>query len=129
MEGKLYKRIASAIVARKNCEASGNAEWFEKWTEKLEEYAKLLPSGSGFDSGTTIDIERSDEKRIILQTSYHHMNDSGYYDGWTEHTITVKASLLFDFVLTISGRDRNDFKEYAYEVFQEILSQEGSEEI
>ena len=127
--GPLYKRIASAIVARKNCQESGNAEWFDRWTEELREYAKCLPHGSGFDNGTSIDLDRSDGKRIVLNTSFHHMNENGYYDGWTEHVVTVKADLLFDFMLTISGPDRNGWKEYAYTVFQEILSEKGAESL
>ena len=44
------------------------------------------------------------------------------YDGWTNHTLTVRASLQFGIDLTISGRNRNQIKEYLYETFQCALT-------
>ena len=117
----LYRAIATAIAARTNCDASGNREWFDKWSDRLEELEKELPSGSGFDSGTQIDLDRSTGERLVLHTSYHHMNDGGYYDGWTEHTITVKGSLLDGFDFRVSGRNRSDIKGYIDEMFAQTL--------
>lgn len=45
------------------------------------------------------------------------MNDGGFYDGWTEHTVTVTPALHGDFHLRISGRNRNDIKEMMYQDF------------
>jgi hypothetical protein len=44
------------------------------------------------------------------------MNEGGMYDAWTEHTIRVRPSLSSGFTLTISGRDRNEIKEYLHEL-------------
>ena len=119
----LYWHLASSIDARLNCANGKNPEWFEKHEETIEQFAKdFLPSGSGIDSGCTIDLDKSNGEKIVIHTSYHHMNDGGYYDGWTEHTITVVPSLQFDFTLNISGRNRNMVKEYLYDVFREALS-------
>jgi hypothetical protein len=49
------------------------------------------------------------------------MDDGGGYDGWTEHTITVTPSFR-GFDLTISGRDRNDIKDYLHQTFDHVLS-------
>lgn len=116
-----------AIQARKNCEDKRNKvgeEWFDRWSNLIEQIEQNhLPSGSGFDCGTKVDIEKSNVGKIVLVTSYHHMNQNGMYDGWTEHTITVKPSFT-GFDMKISGRDRDGLKEYMHEVFYSALSAE-----
>jgi hypothetical protein len=52
------------------------------------------------------------------------MDDVGYYDGWTEHTLTVRPSLAFGIDLKFSGRNRNQIKDYLHEVFHEALTHE-----
>ena len=122
MSTKVYQQLASLVTARENCAKSGNDVWFDKHEEAIETIVNnYMPSGSGFDSGTKIDLDKSTGDKLVFTTSYHHMNDGGYYDGWTDHTVTVKPSLLHGFTLNISGRDRNDFKDYAYDVFQIAL--------
>jgi len=125
---KLYKQIASTIVARENCRKSGNDEWFARHTECLEACEKQLPSGSGFDAGTSIDLEKSTSDKFVLKTAFHHMDEYGGYDGWTEHTVTVKPNLLHDFELVIGGRNRNDIKDYIHETFDHVLTEEAVEE-
>lgn len=119
---KLYEEIAFAFVARQSCIQTENLDWKEKHEERLEQLCFWLPSGSGFDSGTTLDLERSSIDRLIFQTSYHHMNEHGYYDGWTEHEVWVKPHLLFGIDVIVKGRDRNGIKEYIGEYFADILT-------
>ena len=114
----LYKHIVSSVVARANCQKTGNTEWELKHAETLETIAReCLPSGSGIDNGTQIDLDASTEDKIVLTTAFHHMDDGGYYDGWTDHTVTVTADLLSTISLKISGRNRNEIKDYLYDVF------------
>jgi hypothetical protein len=123
---KVYQRIAQLLQAIHNCQQSDNEVWLARHTGELERLAdNYLPSGSGFDAGTTIDIDASDEKRIVLQTSYHHMNEAGFYDGWTEHTVKVYPSFVDGIRLHITGRDRNMFKDYAWDVFFWALQAEA----
>jgi hypothetical protein len=117
----LYKAIASTIDARKRCATTNNSEWFNRHSDSLAQLAKLLPSGSGFDSGTEIDLDRSSAERLVFHTSFHHMDEYGSYDGWTTHTVTVKPSLLFNFTLRVSGHNRNDIREYIAETFDACL--------
>lgn len=125
MERKLYAVLASLVQARANCNRMGNEEWFVRHSERIEQVVRdFLPSGSGIDSGCSIDLDASTEDKIVLNTSYHHMNEGGYYDGWTEHTITVRPSLAFGIRVSIGGRDRNDIKEYLHDVFHTALMQE-----
>jgi len=118
----LYQLIARAGDAADNCAKNGNEEWRQAWQELLEKCEELLPSGSGFDAGTA--IEHASAKKIVLRTSFHHMNESGFYDGWTEHVVTITPNLVTEFELKISGRNRNGVKEYIAEVFYDVLRQE-----
>lgn len=120
----LVSRIASTLAARENCRRTGNAEWEAKHSETLAAYAEILPSGSGWDNGTSID-ENSTPNRIILSGSFHHMNDGGMYDGWTDHTIIVTPDLAHGFNMRITGRNRNDIKDYLADMFHEAMTAEA----
>ena len=56
---------------------------------------EILPSGSGIDSGTKIDLMNYDlngHSYFRLRVSFHHMNDVGMYTRWTNHVIIVIIS-------------------------------------
>lgn len=126
MNTPLYQAIAAAVDARARCDERGNSEWEQRWFARLEWIGRnILPSGSGFDSGTSIDVDRSRPDRLVLTTAFHHMDDAGYYDGWTEHAIIVRPSLIHGFELRIDGRDRNGIKEYIADVFGALLAEAG----
>ncbi len=118
---ELYVSMARAVSARRRCLESGN-DYAAEWDKRLKEWADRFPSGSGFDSGTELDLDASTGEKLVFHTSFHHMNDGGFYDGWTEHTVTVRPSLEMGIRLTVSGRDRNDIKNYIHEMFNDILS-------
>ena len=120
LEG-MYRKIAITLDAYKRCLKENNEEWAYKHYKTLIKMQKDLPSGSGIDSGTQIDIENSNGNKIILLTAFHHMNENGYYDGWTEHKIIVKPSLPYTITLNITGRNRNDIKEYLYQIYYDAL--------
>src|ERR1700733_9988314 len=88
----VYREIASLIQAIGNCQRSWNKEWEEKHGERLRHLVELLPSGSGFDNGTKLDTIASNAEKLVFTTAFHHMNENGYYDGWTEHTVYVTPS-------------------------------------
>lgn len=122
---KLVQKIASLVQARLGCVQTGNAEWERKHKEKIYRLVKEhMPSGSGFDDGTAIDLYRSTPERLFFDTQVHHMNENGYYDGWTTHGVSVTPSLLEGIHLEISGRDRNDIKDFIHEAFFSALTTE-----
>jgi hypothetical protein len=111
----LYSELSSLIQARLNClSATANEsqrQWADKHEERIERLVKdFMPSGSGFNSGTKIDLDSSHAGKLVFDTSFHHMTENGYYDGWTDHTVTVTPSFQ-GFDIRVSGRDRNDIKE------------------
>ena len=115
---------ASALSALHNCRKQNvESKWESIWESRLEtELKEHLPSGSGFDCGTTLDIEASKPNRLVFTTSFHHMDEHGGYDGWTEHKIIVTPSLVHGFELKVTGKNRNDIKDYIAEYFHHALS-------
>lgn len=121
----LYSELAQLVNARQSCEKTHNIEWFEKHGAKAYELVReKMPRGCGFDAGTTLDLDSSHPNKLVFVTSYHHMNDCGMYDGWTEHIVTIKPSLAFGFHIRITGSNRNDIKDYIADVFSEALKTE-----
>lgn len=76
------------------------------------------PSGSGFDNGTQLLV--AERKRLVFGTAYHHLDDSGYYTGWTEHKVVVTPR-FGGFDLRVTGRNRNGIKDYIADVFTDWL--------
>lgn len=131
----LYQHIASAVNTRNNLmlrDTSHARHWIGEWESRLKRMEQALPSGSGVDSGSLILLDdpgtpvgkRSIGNRLVLQTSFHHMNDAGMYTCWTEHNVIVTPSLQFGIELRVTGRDRNDIKEYLRELFDHALRAE-----
>jgi len=121
---KLVTRLASLLMAIENCEVSGNKEWHAKHMAEINRLVSLhMPRGAGFDNGTKLDFVASDSDKLVFHTEFHHMRESGMYDGWTVHKVTIRPSLVFGFnISSISGRDRDDIKSYIGEAFHSALS-------
>lgn len=124
MNAPLYRQYARTLNALSNCIKSNNHEWEDRHTASLEALDDFMPSGSGVDCGTKLDIDASlrQADRLVFTFSFHHMDDAGGYDGWTDHKAVVSPSLVYDFDLKITGRDRNGIKEYLHELFHAALS-------
>lgn len=121
----LYQELASLFDAYKRCVDTNNHEWRDQHHATIEWLVdNYMPSGSGIDGGTKFDWDASKPDKLVFTFGYHHMNDGGYYDGWTEHTLAVKPSLQFGITTHISGRDRNGIKECLYEVYGYALEQD-----
>jgi hypothetical protein len=109
-------------LAIDNCERTDNHVWLAKHRASLFALCKLLPSGSGIDNGTKLVRVRTTpgDELIELQAGFHHMNDQGSYNGWTEHTIRIRPSFS-GLNITISGPDRNEIKEYLHDVYFHVM--------
>ena len=119
--------LANSIQAMNNCEESGNTEWHDKWETRIDNIMEQSPSGSGIDCGTTISYDHIETHKpitkLVFLCSYHHMNQDGYYIRWTEHRVTVRPDWQ-GVSITISGRNRNDIKDYLADVYGEWLDSE-----
>lgn len=118
----IAQALASAVIARANCIQSDNTEWRDRWERRIQSLVRdHMPSGSGIDTGTTIDLDRSSAEALRFTFSFHHMNENGYYDGWTDHVLIVRPDWS-GVALKITGRDRNDTKGYLYQTYDYALS-------
>lgn len=123
MNDKLYQTLASKAQAMRNCAATKNTEWEGKHEQAILDLVKEhLPSGSGFDSGTNIELDECNDSQLVFSTSFHHMDEHGGYDGWTEHKVVVKPSFA-GIDIKVTGRDRNQIKEYIGDIFYGDLTQ------
>lgn len=124
---KVYAQIASLLQAIQNCEKSGNSEWSEKHKDRIESIIdQYFPSGSGFDQGTKLDWDRSTPEKLFFVAPFHHMDENGFYCGWSDHVFKVTPSLAFGFTLKVSNPDRAKSwdMEYFHETFDYALNQE-----
>ncbi len=120
--GRVFERLAQLVDAYHRSVAGDNHEWAERHEELAKEIVRArLPHGSGFDDGTSLDLDASSVDRLVFKTAFHHMNEHGYYDRWTYHAVTVRPSLAHGFLLSVGGRDRNDVKAYIAETFDHAL--------
>lgn len=119
---KLYQEIASRIDAIKRCEESGNSEWQEKHEEILDRLIDMLPSGSGIDAGNNLAAESTPEK-VVIESSYHAMNEYGMYTHWINYKLTITPSLMRGYDMRIVGRfgKDKDIKEYLYDTYAYAL--------
>lgn len=125
MTKKLYQTIASKMDAYHHCLKVNYTEWIGKHEDSILELVhNHMPSGSGIDSGTKILLDESKPDKLVFSFGYHHMNENGYYDGWTEHKAIVTPSFVQGISINITGRNRNDIKDYLYQTFEQALNQE-----
>lgn len=114
----MFRVLASTVDAYHRCRQTKNGEWEVRHRQKIEDLVKsTAPSGAGIDCGTKICLDESTGEKLVFTLSFHHMNDMGMYDGWTEHTVTARPSFIHKVDLKISGRDRNRIKDYLHDAY------------
>lgn len=132
MRKKVYEVLARYVEAAKRCAESGNKEWEER---HLQTVAKLcydyLPHGGGFDASTEVDISRSDRDKLVLVSSFHVMDEYGYYTRWYDFEVVVKPSLVNEIDITVKGKfgRRQDLKDYITDVFLWALTRDVVDEV
>lgn len=123
----LYIALASLCQRYRNTArqfALGNPSMAEHCLEEAHRLVReYMPSGSGFDAGTELVIDVCDDSTLVFKTAFHHMDEQGSYDGWTEHKVKVTAE-FGGFDIYVGGRDRNQIKDYIADTFHYSLNQE-----
>jgi hypothetical protein len=102
-------------------------EYKQPHEDAIEEYLEFLPHGSGIDSGVVFVWKDSKPDKLVFTFGYHHMDENGGYDGWTHHELIITPDLQHGYKIKITGKDRNNTKEYLYELFSEVFSFDPSE--
>jgi hypothetical protein len=121
---KTYQKIASLLQAIINCQKSNNKTWQDNHTEAIETIMQNAPSGSGLENGTSLDFLKSTPEKLVFNTAFHHMNENGFYAGWSNHEVIITPSLAFGFNLRVTGKDRNEIKDYIAEMMSSFLNEE-----
>lgn len=125
----LYIAVAQALHSYQFCiSAAANPAQKEYATVHRDRLIDLvkenMPSGSGVDCGTKLDLDASTPDKLVFTFSFHHMDQNGMYCDWTDHKAIVTASLAHGFDLRITGRDKNSVKDYLQDTFHFALSEE-----
>lgn len=118
----MKKPLYSVLAQKLAWEPPPNTPFVTQRDREIKHLLSLLPSGSGWDMGTRF-ASRSTRNRIVLYGSWHHMDENGFYCGWTDHKIIITPSLANGFNLRVTGKDRNDIKSYLHELFNHALRQ------
>lgn len=124
----VVQRFAGLIRARLDCIETKNENWQDAHEYSIETLLKKhLPSGSGVDGETTIDYGKSKPDRIVINSSYHVMNEMGGYTGWIDYRVIVTPSLQFNFDLNIIGnfsaKKQLGLRDYLHGVYDHALSE------
>lgn len=121
---KLYQAIACKLIAIENCIRSANWEWKERHEDTLNALIQSGPSGGGIDAGIELLVSECKPDRLVFSCDFHHMDEFGGYDGWTDHKAIVTPSLFNGIDVRITGRNRNDIKSYLEDVLSQWLTEE-----
>jgi len=123
LQRPVYQEIAAALLSKTMSQDKENRDWALRWSDRIDWLvSNALPSGSGVDSGTTLNEVKSTPDKLVFDVGYHHMDQSGMYDGWTHHEVIVTPSLVWGLSIRITGRNRNDIKDYLGELYHHALT-------
>ena len=104
---------AKEYCNRVNPENEIQQQTYDRYEFIIKQFEDGLPVGSGIVATEVISVTN---KKIVISFDYQHMNDNGYYDGWTHHEARITAT-FGGYTMYISGRNRNDIKDYLHELF------------
>jgi hypothetical protein len=124
---KVYQQIAAWVRSYNETTDDYTSSLYRDFIRQLvQEY---LPHGSGIDAGVEVDLLSSTTERLVLISSFHMMNDGGFYCGWWDFKVTVTPSLVSDFNMKVTApkKDTHFLRDYLYESFDYALSLEVAE--
>ena len=114
MSNKLKDYVkAKEYCDRVNPENEIQQQTYDRCEAIIKQFEDALPIGSGIVSTEVISVTN---KKIVISFDYQHLNENGYYDGWTHHEARITAT-FGGYTMYISGRNRNDIKPYLHELF------------
>ena len=127
LKNKIMERINVYLLANAiNAVKQVNSAYSQPHEDLLSELLDLLPSGSGIDAGIKLNEYETKKDRIVFNLSFHHMDENGYYCGWSDHNLIITPSLTNGFDLKITGRNVRDIKEYLYSLLDHYFYYDSS---
>jgi len=119
---KVYEKLAQTGAAFGHCNVAGNDEWALKHYRELQDLKKQLPSGSGIDGSTN--FEKFANNKIVISSSFHVMDENGFYDRWVDFVVTVRPAFIGSIDVTITGKfgKDQDIKEYLQTLYYDALT-------
>lgn len=96
----------------------------------LEDFARMLPHGSGLDGSFFVSI-RPRGKGLSIKTEWHVMNGDRYYVGWYPVRITLErdsTGRLSVASVRINARATLDAGDYLADLFSDVCRQANGEE-
>ena len=118
MKDKTYCVLAQKVAWRLRVDNDEQRQWFRQAESDIEQIMGTAPSGSGIDSGVSLDLDKSTGERLVFTIPFHRMNEAGFYCGWVDYTMTVKPSLQYGFDSRVTGRDHNGLRDYVDDVMR-----------
>ena len=124
MKRSVVGLIANICEDRKRCIETNNREWVHNHEMKLTEIeSQNLPHGSGIDNGCSINHEKSNKDKVVIDFDFHVMDENGFYDGWVNFKAVAKP--VFDGIeVRIIGKDTHFLKDYLQNLFCHVLTNE-----
>lgn len=104
--------LSNKISAYNSC----NKEWKDEAEDRINEMCKGIPHGSGIDGYCDIDLTASTDKRIVFKFEFHHMDENGFYCGWTQHKAIITPT-FGGFNIRITGKNYRDIKDYLHSLW------------
>jgi hypothetical protein len=117
---RLYQVLAQYIGTYQRHQAKDDHEGQARWARLAHALFKQYNLFGSFDAKLL--LEDCTENKIVFEIDFHHMNDNGYWDGWTSHIVRVWPDLSCGFRLTISGVNKHDIKDYLHEVADNMMN-------
>ena len=120
---QVYRQLAQWSRNYRQVQDEDMRNSYEEWITKL--VREYLPYGSGVDSGVTLDLNASSADRLVFWSSFHMMNDNGFYMGWWDFKVIVTPSMVLDFEIRVTSKqkDKRLLRPYITELFSDSLSQ------
>jgi hypothetical protein len=128
MNRKVYAHIANLFHS---ATTATNPYWAKAWKHILiEVIQEHLPSGSGFDNGCSLNFEESKTNKLVINCDYHHMDENGYYDGWSYNKIVITPDLRWEFNMKlVNMKGGKKLKDYDREYFIDTLNHHLNQEV
>jgi hypothetical protein len=88
----------------------------------IDTLINILPVGAGLDASWHLE---EDKNKIIASSSFHCMNEHGYYDGWIDFSIEIPKNNPLNFKLKFQTDSAGWYRIYKYmlrEYLEDIIA-------